>query len=234
MSRACWSWVIAADHGRVLVAVREVGGGLTQDVGEGVGREDLLEQRGVLGPVRFCEAYAQCLAACLQVVLATGQLLLQQSQREVGLLQVLDERGVPSLGAREGSFGTLDLGLHACQVSIDLAKLPLRGGDGRLRRGLIAAEVAQQRLGPGDRASELLLPLPGSFDLIRKTGAEGWQWRRRQDREEDDESKDDQSWKRQRRQRVHLNRVGLRLLGRRRPRTRLPGGEAVASPQYLT
>ncbi len=102
-----------------------------------------------------------------------------------------------SLGTLECCRGALDLGLHATKVGVDRPQLPLRVRDRGLRARLVLAQVAQQRLGACDRDGELLLALPGSFDLIRQTGTEGWRWRRRRDREEDDQGKDEQSWRRQ-------------------------------------
>ena len=90
----------------------------------------------------------------------------------------------------------LDLGSHALEVGVDLpsaARSVSAIADCVL--DLVLAEVAQQRLGPGDRVGELLLALPGRLDLVRQTGTEGWRWRRRRDREEDDQGKDDQSWR---------------------------------------
>ena len=92
----------------VLVAVGEVGRGVGQDVGEGLGREDLLEQGRVLGAVRLREPPTEGLAAGLEVLLAVGQLLLQEAEREVRLALLVDELGVALLDALEPLGDLLD------------------------------------------------------------------------------------------------------------------------------
>ena len=72
----------------VLLPERDVRRGVGQDVGERAGREDLLEQRGLLCPIGVGQALAQLTLARLQVLLALGDLVFEQREREVELSQL--------------------------------------------------------------------------------------------------------------------------------------------------
>ena len=97
----------------VLVAVGEVGVGLAHDVGEGVGREDLLEQGRALGAVGLGEPLPEGLAAGAQVLLAADELLGQQAQRPVALAQLVHELVVAGADTVEALDGLLDATLDA-------------------------------------------------------------------------------------------------------------------------
>ena len=155
----------------VLVAVGEVGVGLAHDVGEGVGREDLLEQGRALGAVGLGEALPEGLAAGAQVLLAADELLGQQVQGPVALAQLVDELVVACADTGEALDGLLDAPLDEGLVDIDAVELGLRVLDGGLGAGLVAVEGLDDRVLPGDGAAQLLLALAGGLDLVGHAGA---------------------------------------------------------------
>ncbi len=155
---------------RILVTVGEVGRGVREHVGERFSREDLLEQGGVLRPVRLGEPPAEGLAPSLQVILAVGELLLQQAEREVGLALLVHELSVALLDAVQPLLDLLDALLDGRLVGADVGQLFLRGGQRVPRRGLLSLEVLHEPFRPCDGRRQLRLAVLGRGDLVLEAG----------------------------------------------------------------
>ena len=153
-------------HLRVLVAIGEIGVRLAHDVGERLGREDLLEERRVLRAVRLREPLPKGLTASPHVLFAALELLLEQAERPVALAQLVDQLGVPRPDAFETLDRELDPAPHLRLVGVDPAKLFGGVAQRRLGARLVAVQRPEDRLLPRDRAPELVLPLAGGLHLV--------------------------------------------------------------------
>ncbi len=179
--------LVLADLARqlgVLVAVGQVGRGVREDVGERLGREDLVEQGGVLGPGRLREAHAEGLAAGPEVLLAVGQLLLQEPQGEVRLALLVDQLRVAILDAVEAVADLLDALLDGLLVGVDVPQLRPRGGQLVAGGGLLALELVHELLRLADGRGQLFLPILRGGDLILEAGAEHRRWCRHRQHQE--------------------------------------------------
>jgi len=174
---------------RVLVAVGEIGRGVGQDIGERIGRHDLIEQRSVLGTIGLHDASAEGLSSRLEIILAIGELLLQEPQGEVCLTLLIDELGMAGLDTVEALADLVDALLDRGLIRADVLEVFPCLDQVRPRPSLILLERCDERLGLGDGLAEILLTLLGRGDLVLQTGSLHRRRRRHRDRKEHDEYK---------------------------------------------
>ena len=124
-----------------------------------------------VGAVGLGEAQAHGLATGLQVSLAVGQLLLEQTQREVRLTLLVDEPGVLVLDLLDAGLDLDDALARALQVSGDLLELCHRLADGRLRVLLVLLQLGHELLGLVDGLRQRRLTLLGVGDLVLQAGS---------------------------------------------------------------
>ena len=118
------------------------------------------------------------LTPSLQVLLAVGQLLLEEAQGVVRLALLVDELGVALLDALEPLGDLLDALPHRDLVGADVGQLLLGGGQRVPRGSLLALEVVDESLRLGDGGRQLRLAVLGRGDLVLEAGS-GHRWRGR-------------------------------------------------------